>query len=316
MFQRIRQNKEILYSLVLIVVPVAILFLITIFVKIRPISIEPAEIIPETVKPADIFGNVEIEARAAIVKDINAGEILFGKNENLPLALASLTKVLTALTFEVNAAEEIINITYDDLKEEGNSLLYPGERFYKKDLIDFTLITSSNDASAALAANTLSGSTKELSSPREAFVDEMNRLAKLIGMKSSNFSNETGLDKSPTSAGAYGSASDIATLFEYILKNYPEILEATGKSITTIRSVNGIVHQATNTNEIIDKLPNAIASKTGFTDIAGGNLAVVIDPGLNRPIIIVVLGSTEEGRFADVEKLAQKTEEYLKLLSD
>jgi D-alanyl-D-alanine carboxypeptidase len=47
-----------------------------------------------------------------------------------------------------------------------------------------------------------------------------------------------------------------------------------------------------------------IASKTGYTDLAGGNLAVAFDAGVNRPIVIAVLGSSREERFSDVEKLA------------
>ena len=55
-----------------------------------------------------------------------------------------------------------------------------------------------------------------------------------------------------------------------------------------------------------------ILSKTGDTDLAGGNLAVAYDAGINEPIIIVVLGSTQEGRFADVATLASSTAAYLK----
>ncbi len=311
MLQKIKQNKEIFYSVVLIVIPVTILFSITIFLKVKDTVNIAIKEVPITEANKNVFAGIQIEAKAAIVKDINTGEIIYGKNIDLPLALASITKVLTVLTFEINSNKEIVSISNDDLSQSGDSLLFSGEKFYKKDIINFTLITSSNDASAALAANALGG----LSISKDIFITEMNRVAKLIGMKNSYFYNATGLDNSITSAGAHGSASDVATLFEYTLKNYPNILESTGKSKLTIRSIDGIIHQATNTNSIIDKLPNVVASKTGFTDIAGGNLAVVIDPALNRPVVIVVLGSTEEGRFTDIEKLSQKTEEYFKLFN-
>jgi D-alanyl-D-alanine carboxypeptidase len=311
MLQKIKQNKEIFYSIVLIVIPVTILFSFTIFLKIRSLPPIIAEEIEITNDNRNVFADVVIEAKAAIVKDLNTGEIIYEKNKDLPLALASITKVLTALTFEINTNKEIISISDEDLKELGDSLLFSGERFYKKDIVGFTLMTSSNDASAALAANAFGG----IYTGKNIFIEEMNRVAKLIGMKNSFFYNETGLDNSATSAGAHGSVNDVATLFEYTMKNYPEILESTGKSSAVFRSINGYTHQATNTNEIIDRLPNAIASKTGFTDIAGGNLAVVIDPALNRPVVIVVLGSTSAGRFTDVEKLAKKTEEYFKLFN-
>ncbi len=308
MLQKIKQNKEIFYLIILIVIPVTILFSVTIFLKVKsnvPIIVE--EIKQNTVDK-NIFADVIIEAKAAIVKDLNTGEIIYEKNKDLPLALASITKVLTALTFEINTNKEIISISDENLKELGNSLLYSGEKFYKKDIIDFTMMTSSNAASAALASNAFSG----ISAGNNTFVEEMNRVAKLIGMDNSYFYNVTGLDNSATSAGAHGSVNDVVTLFEYTLKNYPEILESTGKTSAVFRSIDGFVHQVENTNKIVGKLPNIIASKTGFTNIAGGNLAVVIDPALNRPVIIVVLGSTSLGRFSDVEKLAEKTEEYFK----
>jgi D-alanyl-D-alanine carboxypeptidase len=53
----------------------------------------------------------------------------------------------------------------------------------------------------------------------------------------------------------------------------------------------------------LNKIPSLIASKTGFTDLAGGNLAVIFDAGFEYPIIVVVLGSSQTGRFTDVEKL-------------
>jgi D-alanyl-D-alanine carboxypeptidase len=58
-----------------------------------------------------------------------------------------------------------------------------------------------------------------------------------------------------------------------------------------------------NTDKLAENLPGLIAGKTGFSDLAGGNLAVAVDIGLNHPVIIVVLGSTEEGRFEDVKEL-------------
>jgi D-alanyl-D-alanine carboxypeptidase len=66
-------------------------------------------------------------------------------------------------------------------------------------------------------------------------------------------------------------------------------------------------YSAENTNVVIDKIPNLIASKTGYTDLAGGNLVIAFDAGLNHPIIISVLGSTEKGRFSDVLQLVQAT---------
>jgi len=301
-------DKEIVYSVGMIVVPLVLLFIAVIVTKPMAEPVAEEMVVEEVKEKSSVFETINIEARGVVVKDLNNGEIIYSKNPNLPLPLASVTKVLTALTAEMSSDKKVLGISISDLSTEGDSLLFPGELFYKKDLVDFTLIASSNDGASALAANTFSA----MGSDKADFITKMNQVARQIGMTDSYFFNETGLDNSDITAGAHGSAEDIAALFEYVLVNYPQLLEATKDGYLSVRSINGYIHNATNTNDIAGELPNLVASKTGFTDIAGGNLAVVIDPGLNRPIAIVVLGSSEEGRFNDVRLLSQKITEYFK----
>jgi D-alanyl-D-alanine carboxypeptidase (penicillin-binding protein 5/6) len=156
-------------------------------------------------------------------------------------------------------------------------------------LIDSALMQSSNEAASALA------------SLDNNFISLMNEKAKELDLNQTYFLNETGLDFSKNLAGGYGSASDIVKLIKYSLKNNPHLFEA-----TTINSVNNTNPYATTTTELI-------ASKTGWTDLAGGNLAVVFDAGLDHPIIAVVLGSSKEGRFKDIQKLIESTFKYLYL---
>jgi D-alanyl-D-alanine carboxypeptidase len=309
MLQKIKDNKEIVYLVTMIAVPIVILFSAAIASKpdIEKF-ISDSEITTDEVSVVDVFRGIELKAKAAVVKDLETGDILFGKNHQAPLPLASITKVLTTLTVAINSDNNIIGITPNDLNTEGNSGFFAGEQFYKQDLINLTLISSSNDGASALAANTFNVSPN----PKETFVSEMNRIARSIGMRNSYFYNETGLDSDVTTAGAHGSAEDVALLFEYVLENYPEIIEFTKEETLYVKSLGGLVHSAKNTNNIVGLLPNTLASKTGYTDIAGGNLAVVIDPFLNRPVSIVVLGSTEEGRFEDVKKLADRTTDFFR----
>jgi len=110
--------------------------------------------------------------------------------------------------------------------------------------------------------------------------------------------------------GAYGSARDMALLFAYTLKNYPEILEATRYNNLEFKS-DAEKYEAGNTNIFVNKIPNIIASKTGYTDLAGGNLVIAFDAGINRPIIISILGSTQDDRFEDALKLASATISYI-----
>lgn len=271
------------------------------------------------VKPSP-FAEISLEAKSAVVWDVVNDKELFGKNSNEPLPLASLTKVMTAITIngKINDNQKV-KITPADLKSEGDSKLVVGDTWQAKDLRDFTLLTSSNDGAFALAAvaeseqivppynNPASTSPEEL---RNRFIKEMNDTASKIGLTNSKFFNEHGLDREADRGGAYGSAKDMAILFEYILKNYPQILEATRYKNLEFASVNK-KYSAENTNVVIDKIPNIIASKTGYTDLAGGNLVIVFDAGLNHPIIISILGSTAEGRFEDALKLVNATIKFI-----
>jgi D-alanyl-D-alanine carboxypeptidase (penicillin-binding protein 5/6) len=304
-----KNKKEITYSVLLMVIPLAILFT-TYFVsrenKEELVTIEEQEIIEEI----NVFDDLKIEAKAAIVKDMNTGEILYAKNADLSLPLASITKVLTVLTVDKLIDKDTIRISLNDLLTEGDNNLLVGENFNKQDLIDLTLSVSSNDGATALASNAIS--SLRLGNQKVDFIEEMNELAQEIGMTRSKFYNETGLDQNEKSAGAYGSANDIAKLFEYAISNNKDLFKATAKNSLTVTSKEGFIHNTSNTNEIVDSLPNLLAGKTGYTDIAGGNLAVVIDPSLNKPLTIVVLGSSVDGRFVDVQKLSDKTIEYFK----
>jgi D-alanyl-D-alanine carboxypeptidase (penicillin-binding protein 5/6) len=117
------------------------------------------------------------------------------------------------------------------------------------------------------------------------------------------FLDETGLDESETLSGGYGSAKDVALVLAYIYKINPRLIEATSKDVLTIESESGFIHTVHNTNKAFKNIPSLIGGKTGFTDLAGGNLAIVFDKGLGQPIIAVVLGSTKDERFVDMKKL-------------
>lgn len=261
----------------------------------------------------DYFKDITIEAKAAYVYDVNKKKVLFQRNADMALPLASITKVMTALVAEEKISKENrITIDTGSLQEEGESGLIEGERWNLKDILSYMLMVSSNDGARSIA-NVFSGFASTSSDPtiddHPSFVNEMNRKAAELGLATMNFSNPTGLDlEGLGDAGAYGSAKDVAKLFEYTIKEHPGLLESTRHSIKTFSS-DTMPHQAKNTNITVHDIPNLIASKTGYTAIAGGNLAIAFDKGLNEPVIIVVLGSSQGGRFDDVLRLASSTME-------
>lgn len=320
---RIRSNnKEIFLSIGLCVIFLIILGATFLFIKINSIDKQADALASEKEREEEILLvnpfkeiSAEIEAEAVIVKNIESGEILFSKNENKILPLASLTKLMTTLSvYELLEPQTLVTLQMQDIETEGNSFVYAGETFSLKKLIDLTLVSSSNDGASALAsagnAFLMAQNAQNSSYSKENFINYMNILAGKIGMENASFLNETGLDTNQFKPGAVGSAKDISRLVEYIIKNYPELLEATRHNTFNIRSEQELQHEIYNTNYIVDSLPNIIGSKTGYTDIAGGNLVVIIDPVLNAPISITVLGSSKEGRFTDVKRLVEATLVY------
>lgn len=255
------------------------------------------------------FADLSLTAHSAFVWDIHAHRRLYGKNEYVRMPLASVTKMMTALTAKESVpSDAVITISANDLQSEGDSGLRVGELWKASDLLALALISSSNDAASAVAeagGAFIIAETGKGTNSKEAFISKMNEKARSIGLLDSVFRNETGLDLSLETTGGEGTARDMAMLYEYIWRKHPEIFRVTAQPGMTITSESGFIHQAENTNDAVARIPGIIGSKTGYTDLAGGNLVIITDIGIDRPVVIAVLGSTRDGRFADVEALRQ-----------
>ena len=158
-------------------------------------------------------------------------------------------------------------------------------------LLRFGLVASANDAMAAAA-----------DAVGPTIIDEMNRTAKVLGLSQTHFSNPTGLDLDLETAGAYGSAYDVALLVTSFMQRYPTLFGATAKPSVTITS-GDVLLNATSTDTPLLDIPGLVGAKTGYTDLAGGNLIAVFDIEIGHPLIAVVLGSTREKRFEDIRAL-------------
>jgi D-alanyl-D-alanine carboxypeptidase (penicillin-binding protein 5/6) len=250
---------------------------------------------------------VSVVAQAAHVWDVKGQRALYTKNANASMPLASITKLMTALlAHELISEKQTATVPLSAIKQEGSSGLSVGERIDIEDLRELALVSSSNDAAYALAASV--GELLGDKDPASQFIRGMNIRAEELGFSSLEFKNTTGLDLSPSEAGAIGTAQDVSLLMEYIITEYPGIIEPTQQAATRIYNTAGAYHEADNTNQAVKQIPNLIGSKTGYTDLAGGNLTVAFDAGLNRPIIITVLGSTRDGRFTDILNLIDATQ--------
>jgi len=252
--------------------------------------------------------DLTLRADAVYVWDVAGQRALYKKNEGDTLPLASITKLMTALlAHELITDQTRVDVPLAAIQQSGNSGLVAGEELTVEELSQLALISSSNDAAYALGANV--GALLGERDPAQQFIEGMNIRANELQLPTLSFKNTTGLDLSVVEAGAMGSARDVSFLMEYILVNYPQILAPTTQSATRVYNTAGAYHDVDNTNAIATQIPNLLGSKTGYTDLAGGNLTVAFDLGLNRPIIITVLGSTRDARFSDVLELVAAVQE-------
>ncbi len=241
----------------------------------------------------------ELVAHAAVVYDAKSGKVLYAKNADEPLPLASLTKLMSAeAILSLKEEDTPIVITPEDLEPDGDSGLQVGDVWSLKNLLTFGLVASSNDAMAAAAA----------SAGKSSVIKRMNETAGALGLASAEFINETGLDIDETTAGSYGSAKDVAIIATTFLSHHRDLFAATVSPATKVQSL-GSETEAIPTAEPILEIPGLIGAKTGYTDLAGGNLVVAFDLEIGRPVVAVVLGSTIDERFTDMRELIRATRE-------
>lgn len=266
---------------------------------------------PQGVAP-NPYEHLPLHAQSVYVWDISTQRKLYSANGNARLPLASVAKIMTALVAtESSPPKTQITITPSDILGEGDTGLYVGETWTLEKLLQFTLVASSNDGASAVAAtlgahmNASTSTDRDLN--KKQFIEKMNEKARAIGLTQTSFQNESGLDVGSNESGAYGSARDMAMLFAYIFHKYPEIFTATAYPELDLRSESNTLHRVANTNQDVEHISGIIGSKTGYTDLAGGNLVVVVDIGIGHPVVIAVLGSTREDRFADARQLIAAT---------
>lgn len=237
--------------------------------------------------------------------NIDEKETLYLKNEKEKVSLASVTKLMTiAVAMEKMNGKDII-INKKSISEEGNSGLVEGEKFKIKDLASLTLIVSSNDGARAI-----SESFENISSSRDDFISEMNNKASELNMDETIFFSESGLDAATRVGGAYSNVLDIEKLVYYFYNKYPEISKNSATYRKNIFS-DKIKHSLKNTDKLLKDDDSFILSKTGYTDLTGGNLVTVYEIDENSKIITVVLKSTKNDRFVDTRIMINTVKEYL-----
>lgn len=264
----------------------------------------------------EAYRAVKLRAKAAYVEELATGRVLYRFNAETPLPLASLTKLMTALVAgELLDPSAIVTVTAADLTPGGDAVLQAGTRWRFSVLRDLMLVASSNAAAHTLArsATVAAGPVSADSAGGRFFVARMNAAAQVLGLARTVYANPTGLDivnptnTIPLAAGASGSAHDMAQLLSYLYEIHPDILAKTMLPAAGFSMLNGQMIRVKNTDTALGAIPDVVASKTGYTDLAGGNLAIILNIKPNDPFVIVVLGSSEKGRFSDAKTLVAAT---------
>lgn len=212
--------------------------------------------------------------------DLTDDKIIYEKNIQERTNIASLTKIMTTITAieKINNLDDYVTITSEMLSnikyDASLAGLKIGDKLTYKDLLYASILPSGADATQALAYS-LSGSINN-------FVNDMNTLAKKIGMESSNFVNVTGLDID----NHYSTVSDLLKMLQYALKN------ETFKTIYTTKSYtlsNGLVVDATvkKYNNLMKlDISRIIGSKTGYTNKAGLCISSIFESNNHEFIFI------------------------------
>ena len=227
-------------------------------------------------------------ARAAIVVDARDGTVMFAKHPDAERAIASTTKLMTALLAleQAKPSDVFTAPAYHAMPAESRINLREGERMTVHDLLEALLLESANDAAETLAEG-VSGS-------REAFVAEMNARAADLGLEHTSYANPIGLDE----AGNYSSARDLASLARVLMQRprfarTVDMPEAQLDSGTRPRVVD-------NRNDLISEYPWVSGVKTGYTANAGNVLVGAADgPGGARVISVVLGEPTEAARNSE-----------------
>lgn len=250
-------------------------------------------------KPAG--ASPDILGTSAYLLDLTTGRVLYAKHADAQLPIASITKLFTvAAVSEVLPEDAIVRVSSEAvLRGEGG--LAAGEEWRMRDLADFTLIVSSNVGAEALAEAADPYFT-QYRYAEQPTIERMNALAREAGLQNTYFMNASGLDISPTQASAMSSARDIAHFMKY-LYGRTDLFSETTEHSGDFKPLNAETIYAENTNDALPDIPGLIFGKTGYTDLAGGTLAVLFELGPARPVAAVVLGSTREARFEDMRTL-------------
>ena len=223
-------------------------------------------------------------AQTWIVADLDSGQVLAGRDQNVPHPPASTIKVLLALVaLDQVSLDSTVVADAADTQVECNCVgIKPGRTYTARQLLDALLLVSGNDA-----ANTLA----HLLGGADATVAAMNAKAASLGATGTHAATPSGLD-GPGGSGA-STAHDLAVIFRAAMAN-PVFAQITAEPSAMFPGDNGD-HPITNQDELLARYPGAIGGKTGFTDAARKTFVGAAARGGRRLVIAMMYGLVKAG---------------------
>jgi D-alanyl-D-alanine carboxypeptidase (penicillin-binding protein 5/6) len=301
--QQLAKNSRFMRQTGIGLLLTSLVLAVFLFIPLTPAKERTVAAITDSAPPAapDAFADTHLEAKAAIVYDLVTGETLYEQNADAQLPLASLTKLLTVYAaLSALSPDTLVTIPKEATKLDLPRAFNEGQTFPLKDLARLTLTASLNDGAAAILEAAAAQQNRSAS-------QELASVAAALDLSQTYAVNGSGLDMSAAVSGGYGSARDLARLAGALVEKAPDIARATTQLFAEAISLGGTAFKVKNTDPIVGSIPRLLLSKTGFTDLAGGNLALVFDSAIAHPIAVIILGSTEKARFTDAAKLVYNT---------
>lgn len=237
----------------------------------------------EEQKQTKTSANLIPNAKSGMLIDYNSGTVIYEKNPDEKLSIASLTKMIAQLIILENVEQgkikwnDVITVS-ENAASFGGSQIYlePNEKMSVEDLFKGISVASANDATVAMA-ETIAGSEEE-------FVKLMNKKVQELGLKNTHFSNCTGLDID----NHYSTARDLTVIARELL-SHEKILDFSSIYEDYLREDTNNKFWLVNTNKLVRQYPGADGLKTGHTDAAGYCLAATANKN-NMRLIAIVLG--------------------------
>lgn len=242
---------------------------------------------------ASLDEEITINSRIAIAYDRDSGKTIWGKDENKRTAMASTTKIMTAIIVVENSnLEDVVTVSAKAAGTGGSRLgLKKDDKITIKDLLYGLMLRSGNDAAVALA--------EQIGGSIDGFAKLMNEKAIELNLQDTHFVTPHGLDD----PAHYTTAYELAKIANYALEN-ETIAKVVATKYYTI-NINGYPKDLSNTNELLGNLNGVTGVKTGFTNNAGRCLVTSIERDGFNIITVVIQADTKKDRTKDSIKIIE-----------